>query len=351
MHLRGRVVDLVEAERRHEPVDRELPVAPQVDQVRDELGDDALALDEPADRAAIGQELVDVELDHRAEGRCADDPADPRRAEDPDRLTQRVGTARALERIGHPARGDLAHRLDDVACACVDRVRRSELGGERQARLVEVDDDDRLALRDLRPHDRRQADAAGAEDRDRRSRRRRERVEDRAGARLDAAAERGDELERDVVGDPRDAELVADRLRREARLPEERRVQRARRGGSASSSRRLSGRGSSARRTRGSGTAGCRCTSRNGRSSRSSSRRGRRPSPASRRRRSRSPYPPPRGRGRPAVASGTAPPARRDRCGRYPTRRFRRGPRRRAARRAGPLGGRTGRWRSRRQRR
>ena len=82
-----------------------------------------------------------------------------------------------LERLRHADRldgdvgaepvGELHHPRDRVLLAVVDRDVRAELERLLEPRRVEVDRDDPARRVELRRHDRREPDRAGADDRDR----------------------------------------------------------------------------------------------------------------------------------------------------------------------------------------
>ena len=120
---------------------------------------------------------------------------------DVDRLAQHAGHAAGLQAGLDAAAGQLADRLHRVDVVGVDHVGGAELLRQRQPSGAHVDRDDRRAAADDRRHHRRQPDAAGAEDGQRRAGQRAQDVDDAARAGLHAAAERRDDLERDVVGD------------------------------------------------------------------------------------------------------------------------------------------------------
>ena len=100
-------------------------------------------------------------------------------------------------------------------------MRGTELGGELEPALGDVDGHDGLAAHDARRHDRAQSDRTGARDRERTSVGRTEDVDHGAGTCLDATPQRREQLQRCVAGDLDRCALMNERMRRERRLTDE----------------------------------------------------------------------------------------------------------------------------------
>src|SRR5947207_13329457 len=108
-----------------------------------------------------------MQLDLDAERHHADDCRWAAGAQHAEGLLGGILRAERLEGIMHAALGQLAHRLDRVEIAGVDRVGGAELAREVKLRGHAVDRDDALGAGERRAIDRREADAAAAEDRER----------------------------------------------------------------------------------------------------------------------------------------------------------------------------------------
>src|SRR3546814_8737855 len=88
--------------------------------------------------------------------------------------------------------------MEVTLVVCLSDIRRCRRLSEIAPRIDRFDKNDRRETLDHRAHHRREPDRAAAEDRDTRSRRTGERVHHPARARLETAAERPEQFERDL---------------------------------------------------------------------------------------------------------------------------------------------------------
>ena len=196
------------------------PLLVQIDQTWDEDVRDTVALDDAA-QASAKQDAVHVDRTLRPRWRDADQSANARQGERIDRLAKNLGLAGAFERVVEAAFPDLVDGFDRIALGRVDRVRGPQLARQPETRGVGIDGDDRATTGDVRAQHGGEPHRSAAEDRDRRAGSRVERVHDRTRPGLDPAAERAQQLERNVVRNLDRVALAGQRVRRERRLVEE----------------------------------------------------------------------------------------------------------------------------------
>jgi len=144
-------------------------------------------------------------------------------------LERRHGACGLNAKLG-PAASDVPDPLDDVGRAGVDRLGRAEPQRSVELRRREIDGDNLPRAGRHRAYDRRQADAAETDDRDRTADGDARRVDDRADASQHRTAEQRGVLERQrpvdldagflrddgEFGEGGDAEMVVDRFGDEA---------------------------------------------------------------------------------------------------------------------------------------
>ena len=116
----------------------------------------------------------------------------------------------------HALARELADFGDNVAAAgVIDCVGRAEFARKLEPAVMDVNGDDRVAARDLRRHQRREADRTDSEYREGIPRPRLHAVEHGARAGLSAACERPDQIERRILSHLHDEALVGERVSRE----------------------------------------------------------------------------------------------------------------------------------------
>ena len=167
-----------------------------------------------------GDQLERTRLDLLARARDADDHRHaPAAMAALERLAHQLDVADALEAVVGAAVGQRDQVLHQIAADFlrIDEVGHAELLGERAAPRIEVDADDAVRADQLRALHDVQADAAQAEHDDVRARLDLRRVDDRADAGRDAAADVADLVERRVLADLRERDLRQHRVIRERR--------------------------------------------------------------------------------------------------------------------------------------
>ncbi len=170
-HQREALVDLVElVGARNQVVEVELAL-------HREIREDA-EIDRRADRPVVGSRQRLLAVDHqvrrdrrpRREGRNSDDDGVAGRRQRIDDLQHGRLGADGVERVVDAESGDLLHRLHDVLLLGVDDVRGAEVGRELQLVVEQIDGDDGLGAGQLGALHDVEADAAAADDHDRRAR-------------------------------------------------------------------------------------------------------------------------------------------------------------------------------------
>lgn len=135
----GGLVDLLEVEETHEPVDGETALQEQVDQLGHDDVRHGVALDHAHEGLAALHEGVRRQCDDGVRGGGPEDRDLAALAHRSDALLDERGQARGVEReVGAAARDalDLGNRVGLLA---VDRVRRAQLAGKLEAARDDVD--------------------------------------------------------------------------------------------------------------------------------------------------------------------------------------------------------------------
>ena len=153
--------------------------------------------------------------------RGADDAADAARCQDAHALVDHGRHARGIDGVVDPRPGephDLRHRIDRAG---VDHLPRAQFPGELQPRPVQVDGDDPAAGNEVGGHDGADPDRSEAEHGERLAWLHPKRIHHGAGARLDTAGERSEQVERRLARHLDDIRLMAQRVAGKGGLAED----------------------------------------------------------------------------------------------------------------------------------
>src|SRR5579864_7409479 len=204
-----------------ERVDLDLPVHVPVDDLW-HVAAAARAAESGAFPDASGDELERPRLDFLARAGDADDHRDaPALVAAFERLAHHLDIADAFEAVIGAALGEIDEISDEIArhVLRIDEMRHAEVFGERTARRVDVDADDHVGTGETRALHDIETDAAQAEDDDVGAGLHLRRVDDRADARGDAAADVADLVKGCVLADLREGDLRHHRVIGEGRRP------------------------------------------------------------------------------------------------------------------------------------
>ena len=149
-------------------------------------------------------------LDHRIGPGCAQDRRRSPLAERLDALLDEGRQSGGVERVVGTSAGDPSDLVDRIGLRSVDRVGGAQFPGQLESGRNHVDCDDGGRAGDVGRHDRAEADGARAGDDEAGAGADAQRTQHRAGAGLDAAAQRAEQLQRRVVADLDGVGLVGD---------------------------------------------------------------------------------------------------------------------------------------------